>query len=157
MSLSFKPLEFNPNMAADGKVLFPEHSAVVIAGNDIDGPFKIQIQVDKDSRGVIQGANVRFLDLTTDNKDYRPVENEKASVKVIGKTSLKNGAFHDPDAGNGIVMDAFQKDPEYRRGKTHAGRLNTCHKYIERIFENQQLKKGTSFCFTFSLLCNFHK
>ncbi|KAL9602195.1 MAG: hypothetical protein Q9179_002621 [Wetmoreana sp. 5 TL-2023] len=121
-------------VAADGETVFPSHSALFIAGNEQDGPLKIEIG---NSGNGPENLYIRAFDLTTKNKDKTYASNGMRKVIPQGKTKLTNREFMDPETGKGLVANAWVEDPNYRNGIKNKGNINTCNTFLRRLVEGQ--------------------
>ena len=128
---------------------FVLHSWLMIEGNDVDGPLKIEIAADKALQGQPDSEryNIRVLDLT-------PAQSAKVIAAKAGQVAYKVGTtdsvnkdFIDPDSGKGLVADAWNQDNTYRNGMSNQNdydfdedppkllkqNLNTCHNFLQRL------------------------
>ena len=119
----------------DGKTVFPSHSALYIAGNDQDGPLKIEIADDK-ALPADEGLNIRVLDLTPAQSHKVYTIGAKRFVTVQTQTRFTNKAFMDPETGKGLVADAWAQDTVYRTGTINKGNINTCNTFLQRLIES---------------------
>ena len=139
---------------------FVLHSWLMIEGNDVDGPLKIEIAVDKalQSQPDSEKYNIRVLDLTTAQSQKVIAAKAGQVAYQVGTTDSVNKDFLDPDSGKGLVADAWNDDTTYRNGMSNANdydwdeeppkllkqRLNTCHNFLQRLIGKLNLSLGSA-------------
>ena len=127
---------------------FVLHSWLMVEGNDVDGPLKIEIAVDKtlDGQPDEERYNIRVLDLTTAQSQKAIAAKAGQVAYKVGTTESGNTDFVDEN-GKGLVQSAWNEDPTYRNGMSNANdydfdedppqlekqRLNTCHNFLQRL------------------------
>ena len=121
----------------EGKSVFPVHSALWIAGNELDGPLKIEIGIDDEASDFDQNLHLRVLDETTakSGKTYQPGAMRKVTTET--RTRLTNQQFMDSLSGKGLAANAWARDTLYRTGRINKGNLNTCNNFIQRLVEQE--------------------
>ena len=118
-----------------GEQLFPIHSAIDFAGNDQDGPMRVEIVIDNNERNKGNLA-LRALDLTTFNSG-RTISRQGPPDTVrhlqeIGQTRLTNSEIADLRTGKGLVADTWALDNVWRTGPANLP-VNTCSTFIRRL------------------------
>ena len=124
-------------VSREGDLVMQSHSFLFVAGNDWDGPLKMEIGSDPNI-GKPHDLYIRAFDLTTANKDktYYPIP-DKRHVAHIMDTAHSNRDFIHPTIGNGFVANAWTQDVVYRSGVFFANNINNCHTFVRRLVEGQ--------------------
>ena len=137
---------------------FVLHSWLMVEGNDVDGPLKIEIAVDKslDGQPDSERYNIRVFDLTT-AQSQKVISAKAGQVAYkVGTTDSTNTDFLDPDTGKGLVPDAWNQQSTYKNGMSNANdydwdenppkllkqNLNTCHNFLQRLVGKLNLVMG---------------
>ncbi|KAL8805602.1 MAG: hypothetical protein Q9182_001867 [Xanthomendoza sp. 2 TL-2023] len=125
-----------------GRPIYGGHSQIWIEGTETDGPLIIELG----SAVLLRPSGtfrllVRSKDLGIANtgKPFRPYISPDSIYHTVleGQTLLTNAEMFDDAAGTGLIADAWNEDPVYRKGT--GSRPNTCYDLLVRVLRRMQL------------------
>ncbi len=125
----------------DGTTGFYVHSALWVAGNNVDGPFKVETNIDFGVTPMYPeyGLNLRILDQGVKEGGHEPPMKAGRQKFFIGNTDMTNEQLFDWNTKSGFVTDEFLQDPEYRTGPKFKGEngkpstVNDCNTYVRNM------------------------
>ena len=119
----------------DGTTGFYVHSALWVAGNDEQGPFKVETNIDFKVTPMFPeyGLNLRILDQGVKVSGDVPPMKAGRSKFYIGETEMSNKDLFDWETKEGFVTNEFFDDPEYRTGPQYKGSINDCNTYVKKM------------------------
>ena len=130
-----------------GKPIFGLHASLQIGGTTVDGPLRVEVGFNLNAM-----LQLRAFDFGVAQSGqpvgFWGVSNSRRYVRQTGQTSVTNADIIDHQTGTGLLAQAWNQNPLYRRGPGSA--TNTGINLIQRLLGALNLTTESSMALIYS-------